>query len=329
MPFPGTGGKAPLAVCFFGADAAHGEDTKGTAMTDRRLTQKQLFDRFVAPARVRPALWRLLCGLVLVALVQAVILGAVFGGLVLLTGTDRAGMWMAKLAVASTPTSALALLATFVPLLVGVALAARLLHRRTLKSVLGHRPLRDALHAASVAFAVFTPLILLTFLLDEARPNLPIGIWAQILPLACIGIAAQTLAEELLFRGYLMQQLAARFRTPWIWALIPALAFAVLHFDPGRMGTAAPVVVAIAALFGLLAADLTARSGGIGLAWGMHFANNTVGLVIMAAQGSITGLALRVTESLEADMATQPLLVMAGVVPVLATWAILRRGLRD
>ena len=41
-------------------------------------------------------------------------------------------------------------------------------------------------------------------------------------------------AEELAFRGYLMQALAARFRSPLVWWLLPALLFGAAALEPGR-----------------------------------------------------------------------------------------------
>lgn len=46
------------------------------------------FDRFVDPARKRPALWRVLLGLVVVAVVMTIWFAAIFGG-VWLAGAFR------------------------------------------------------------------------------------------------------------------------------------------------------------------------------------------------------------------------------------------------
>jgi hypothetical protein len=285
--------------------------------------------RFVAPARARPAVWRLALGLVLVICVQAAALAATFTAVSALAGPDAAGLWTGKLAVASTPASALWLLASFLPLLAGVALAARLLHRRGPGSLMGARPLRQAARGAGVTFAVFAPLLAATVLLGATRPNLPPQVWALVLLPGLAGVAVQTLAEETLFRGYLMQQLAARVRSPLVWAGLPALLFGLLHLDPGRLGAAAPLMVVGAVLFGLVAADLTARSGGLGLAWGMHFANNAVGLLLLGTPGSITGLSLRVSTTGLEDLATAPLLLLVSTVPLVLAWLILRSRLPD
>lgn len=299
-----------------------------TPMPQIPLSHRRRFARFVAPARVRPALWRLGLGLVIIVAAQAIALGALVGGIRLLHGPGAAGTWMAKLSVASTPATMLTVLALFAPLLGGVVLAARLLHRRGLHSLLGPHVLRDALRGAGVTLAVFVPLIALAWAAGATQPNLPPAIWLALLPLTLLGVAVQTLAEEVLFRGYLMQQLAARFRARWVWIGVPAVVFGLLHLDPAGMGGAALAMLAFATLFGLVAADLTVRSGGIGLAWGLHLANNLVGLGVMATQGGLTGLALRVSEHDRADLAANPWMMLPGVLPLLAAWLILRRGLR-
>ncbi|QIE40914.1 CPBP family intramembrane metalloprotease [Rhodobacteraceae bacterium SC52] len=293
-----------------------------------RLSRTRPFVRFVEPARTRPAVWRLIFGLLIVALVQSLCLLAVFGGLAYFSGPDNAGLWVAKLAVASTPASALGVLATFIPLLGGVWLALRVMHKRSLRSAMGARPWAGALRGATVTSAVFAPFLILELAFSGSVSNLPLGLWSKLLALTVLGVAVQTLAEEALFRGYALQQLAARFRSPLIWGGLPALAFGVLHYDTTRMGDAAPVAVALAALFGVLAADLTARSGGLGLAWGMHFSNNMFGLALLGTPGSITGLALRVTPHDAADIAQNPFLGLAWAIPLLIAWAFLRRGLR-
>lgn len=289
---------------------------------------RRRFARYLAPARAGRAPWRLALGLVIIAATQAIAFGVLGGGVWALLGSDAAGTWLAKLAVASTPATLLTVLALFVPLLVGVVLAARLLHRRGLRSLLGAHVLRDAVRGAGVTLAVFAPLVALAWAAGATRPNLPPGIWAALLPLTVLGVAVQTLAEEVLFRGYVLQQLAARFRSRLVWAVLPALAFGALHLDPAGPGGAALAMAGAATLFGLVAADLTARSGGVGLAWGLHLANNLVGLGVMATQGGLTGLALRVTTHDRAALAADPWMMLPGVLPLLAAWLILRRGLR-
>ena len=58
------------------------------------------------------------------------------------------------------------------------------------------------------------------------------GLWLSFLPLAMAGILLQTGAEELLFRGYLQQQFAARFKSAGPWLILPSVLFGLAHYDP-------------------------------------------------------------------------------------------------
>ncbi|MGR3466624.1 MAG: lysostaphin resistance A-like protein, partial [Shimia sp.] len=116
--------------------------------------------------------------------------------------------------------------------------------------------------------------------------------WLILLPVALILVALQTGAEEIAFRGYLQSALAARFASPVIWMGIPSLAFAFAHFDPISAGGNVWLILAITFVFGLIAADLTRRTGNIGAAWGIHFVNNCYAILIWAYSGPLDGLAL-------------------------------------
>ena len=285
------------------------------------------FDRFVAPARAHPQFWRLLAGLVLALAVYLVWVLAVLGlaGWSGGSGLDPRGM--ARVAAAATPRDMLALLATFGGMMLGPIVAARLLQRRAAGTLFGPaaRVLRHFVVAAGVVGTLLGLSLLAWALWFEAVPNLGLGTWAAILPLALFGIAAQAGAEEVLFRGYLMQQLAARFRHPAIWMGLPALVFGAVHFDPVTAGANAWLVVASAGLFGLLAADLTARTGSLGAAWGFHFANNAMALLVVATNGTLTGLALWLTPYRADDAAELSWLMPVDIGLMLASWLVIRR----
>jgi hypothetical protein len=112
------------------------------------------------------------------------------------------------------------------------------------------------------------------------------------LPLALVGVLIQTGAEEVLFRGYMQQQLAARFSSPLMWMILPSAIFAALHYQPEIMGDNTWLMMAAVFVFAVLAADLTAVTGNIGAAWGMHFVNNALAILVVATDGPLSGLAL-------------------------------------
>lgn len=284
------------------------------------------FDRFVAPARARPQIWRLLLGLVVMALTFAAALAAGAGVLAWTLGGAAAGTLLRRILEPVSPEGTVLLLASFVGLALAPVVAARLLHGRGAGSLFGPagRTLRHFGLAAGLVAALYA-LSLLAWLTGFApERNLAPELWLRLLPLGLVLVLIQTGAEEMVFRGYLMQQLAARFPHPAVYLVLPAALFGALHFDPLTMGANAWLVVASAALFGLAAADLTRLTGSLGAAWGLHFANNCVAILVIATQGTITGLALYVTPYSAAEVTVTAPLVLADLATLALLWAILR-----
>ena len=287
--------------------------------------QYPAMEELVAPARAKSALWRFGLGLCLVVLVYLAGLALLYGVLVALGGVAGAKQWMARIAAGDSPTASLLVLISFVGMGLGPLLAARFVHRRPLWSLFGARMrlMRHFALAAGICGVVYG-LGALVPSGDAPDRNLPTGLWLSVLPLAMLGVLIQTGAEEVLFRGYIQTQLAARFSSPLIWMGLPSMLFAVLHFQPETYGQASWAVVGVIFLFALLAADLTARTGTIGAAWGFHFVNNCVAILWVSVEGPLSGLSLytvpvaQISGGLLGPMLVLDLLVM------IAVWAAIR-----
>lgn len=295
---------------------------------------------YAAPARARPQVWRLIAGLVLVLAVHALVLVVIVLAALVISGVDVVGAFTgtdgpaaeqigAEIARVidgdSSPTAVLLILFTFVGMVLGVFLAAELLHGRWPGTLFGPRPrlLRHFILAVLSAGAVFA----LSFLLPgdvDPQPGLERGIWLSFLPLALAAVLLQTGAEELVLRGYVQQQLAARFASPLIWMVLPSALFAIGHYDPAGMGANAWLVVAAAGLFGLCAADLTAKTGSLGAAWGFHFANNVLAILIVSLDGPLSGLALYVSGFGPEDVEVLRPLILRDMGVTVAAWAAIR-----
>lgn len=287
------------------------------------------FEAFVAPARRYPQIWRLLVGLVVLLGVYIAwpALMLVVAGLAV--GWVEALAYAGGLAAAAEPGPVLVLLATFLGMAGGAVAAARLLHGRGAGTLIGRAPvvLRDFTAAVAVVVVVYAVLSVPWFLSWRPVPNLDLRLWLMLLPLSVAGVLVQTLAEEMVFRGYLMQQLAARFRSPLVWFLLPAVAFGLVHYDPQSHGANTWTVIAAITLFAVVAADLTRRTGSLGAAWGLHFANNTLAILVIGTPGSISGLALWVTPY-RADDAAIGQMLLGDLLTVAAVWLLLGRILR-
>ena len=284
-------------------------------------------EAFIAPARKRPQLWRLLLGLGLIA---AVYVGAGFGLfalLPLLLPPDQLNAIARTMQPPSSPQAVLVLFATFPPVILATWLVARWLHGRSLQSLLGPRGslLRPFALAAGSVLVLAAAYLALWLRVFDPVPNLGLGTWLKLLPLTLLCLLIQTAAEEILFRGYVLQQLAARFASPLVWMALPAALFGLIHYDPAAGGLINLLVMGSAAIFGLIAADLTALGGSIGAAWGFHFANNLMALGILALDGSISGLALWRTPYSTATIADHPGVMLADTALTILAWALLRR----
>lgn len=125
---------------------------------------------------------------------------------------------------------------------------------------------------------------------ETIRPLLP---WLMWMPVTIVALLIQTGAEELYFRGYLQQQLAAMSEKRMVWMGIPSVLFGAGHYLNG-FGPADGLLYAIwAACLGFACADLTARTGNIGAAVGLHLSNNLAAFTISGVAGwPSSGLAL-------------------------------------
>jgi membrane protease YdiL (CAAX protease family) len=92
-----------------------------------------------------------------------------------------------------------------------------------------------------------------------------------------------TSAEELLFRGYLLQALGLRTRRTWLLVGISALVFGAMHMANTEVGAGPALIFTYYVGFGAFLALITLRDNRLELAIGAHAANNLfVALVVNA-----------------------------------------------
>ncbi|PVA10153.1 CPBP family intramembrane metalloprotease [Pelagivirga sediminicola] len=277
------------------------------------------------------ALWRLLLGCVLTTAVFLV-LSFFYSQLCDIALPDAAwGRDGKGLAEATTPWGALANLFLFGLLITALALVLPLLHRRRLRGLLG--PAALAVGQAGRAGAYILGIYVLVSLLPvpeglDILPQVPVQTWLMFLPATLLGLLIQVSAEEIVFRGYIQSQLAARFSHPAVWMVLPSILFGLLHYQPGVMGETAWLIVAWAVLFGLAAADLTARSGTLGPAIALHLINNFSAIALIAPHGNFDGLALFTFPFGPDDTALLMQWMPVDLMVLLCSWLAARLALR-
>ncbi len=126
----------------------------------------------------------------------------------------------------------------------------------------------------------------------------PVMTWAFFAVVGGIFIVLQSATEEIIYRGYLTQQMAAyRPNKRWVWLWVPSLIFGISHYFNGY-GPADGLVNAVwATMLGVACADLTLRTGNIGAAIGLHAANNLYATLFVGIEDwPSSGLALYLFE---------------------------------
>jgi len=289
------------------------------------------FDAYIQPARAKPQIWRLVVGLMVFFIIY-------IGFVICVTTFTRmlgwVGMTDADMNLNTRPSMTEGLF-TFAGGLLGIWVVVKLLHGRKFATLLGPKTSalaprsgvwRNFAIAAAVVFAVQASWMVATALYLGAVPNQPLMMVLVFLPLGALLLLVQTGAEELLFRGYLMQQLAARFKSPVIWIVLPSVVFGLIHYDPATMGDMVWYIIVALTVSGLVWADLTRITGNIGAAWGWHFMNNFMLLNFMTLPETLTGFAWKLTPFGTSDMTPLDMLPDIGV--SVAIWLVLRRLLR-
>ncbi len=141
-------------------------------------------------------------------------------------------------------------------------------------------------------FWLVTIVIGIAIIGAPARTELSLGTWAIALAPLAIMVFFQASAEELIFRGYILQQLAARWRSPIIWGFLPAFLFGVAHYGNGAPLGVGWHYVVVTLLFGATAAAMVWRTGSLAAAMGMHTGFNLFSLSVIGLEGILDGTQL-------------------------------------
>jgi membrane protease YdiL (CAAX protease family) len=124
------------------------------------------------------------------------------------------------------------------------------------------------------------------------RTDLALSSWLIALGPLAVLILFQATGEEIIFRGYILQQLAARYRSPVVWAFMPSFLFGLAHYGNGAALGVGWQYVTVTTLFGLAAAALVWRTGSLAAAMGLHTGMNIFSLSTVGLKGVVEGTQL-------------------------------------
>lgn len=263
---------------------------------------------YCAPASAYCGPRRTLAGSILTVMLPVLVIGAVLAGFywVLIPWREaqqigsgyvlafRATSLATEALQGRSPRGVLMLLALVLVTVPSLWFVLNKLHHRPLRSVFGPSLRLNWRHVGIGTAVVLAAALLRPSLYIDGLPSLatPPATWLIWLPIALPILFAQCLTEEMFFRGYLQQQLAARFASRWAWLVLPSALFGLIHYNSGAPVFLNWMNIAALGIMGALAADVTARTGNLGAAVGLHFGNNLYLVLLHAQYNNMNGLAL-------------------------------------
>lgn len=272
--------------------------------------------------------WRYLLGTIILMTIWS--LGSLFSLPVF--WVDPAALGIDTGAPAQAWSATLALLLSFLGLFLAVPLVVRFVHKRPWRTVITPYSKLNFRLMARGAWYWFVPLMVMTVVAvildsDGISRSSDWDAWWRLV-LVVLGLVwMQTTAEELLFRGYLMQWVSLASTRKWVIAIASGVLFGIPHLSnpevTSQPGLDAVIVGTIYFTTGFALGWVSAVSGTIELAIGAHWANNVMSFLLVAPEQSMAPGALFIDSSPDVYLAAIGNLF---VVIVFIVWSRKHRG---
>ena len=247
----------------------------------------------------RSQIWRICLGLFLISIIYVF---SSFGWFIVLTRQAQIRLE----GLGSTPADLAALLFSFFFIWLGIALVCRWLHRHPLHALYGptykinwqHFLIGAGLAFATAIISETSISVISWYFFDpssQANPNITSMLWLRwVIPISAL-IFVQIGAEEILFRGYLLQHIRARGGRFWWSIFLPSFLFGMLHFDFPIFGVNALFYMLHTSVAGIILCLVTLKTGNLGAALGLHFGVNAL-MLIFGLEGHLNGMSLFVIQ---------------------------------
>lgn len=210
--------------------------------------------------------------------------------------------------------SYLAISFTFISMFIGLFLVVRFLHRRYFNTLI-NASLRLNWPRFFQGFGVYLVLMVVLsvvgYVFDPASVqfNLDLSALLIFLPFALVLTPLQACAEELVFRGYLMQGLGLLMKNKAVVAIISGILFMLPHLANPEIKINPVFMPLTYFTMGLALALITLRDNGLELAMGAHSANNLYAFMVMNYEKSAVE-----SPSIFSTTAPDPLMSLVGFI---------------
>lgn len=168
-------------------------------------------------------------------------------------------------------------------------IVVRFIHRRSLGSLMappGHAfdwsLFRHSLLAAMISLTIVgaAEYVLLG---DRAELVFEWSKFRWYLPVAIVLVPLQVCAEELMFRGYLLQAVAVFTSRRWLRIGLPAVIFALMHLGSQDVRATQGTALIIFLVYGIYLTWFAVRTDGLAGTMGLHLAINLFALLIISS----------------------------------------------
>ncbi|GAA5220513.1 CPBP family intramembrane glutamic endopeptidase [Membranihabitans marinus] len=200
--------------------------------------------------------------------------------------TDEIGVYTSPFGFALT-------LFVFSGFIAGIVLGTRYVHERQILSVFTGNDIfrwKRFLQGLSIWFVILLGTELIGYLVDPSTYVFQFDLqpFLGLLLVSVLVLPIQTTAEELFFRGYLMQQIALIFQYRWVPILITSILFGAMHLsnpEVAQYGLFKSMSLYIG--LGLFFAIIAVMDNGLELPIGIHFINNFYSFVLVGYENSV------------------------------------------
>lgn len=181
----------------------------------------------------------------------------------------------------------------FVAAFLGFFIALRLIHRKRLISVITAFE-KFRFRNFFFAFTLWASILLIAMVVtyfaagDGFVLQFDLFKFLQLFLICLVFLPIQTLTEEVLFRGYMLQGLAQVFKNGWVPLIITSILFGLAHMsNPETTAYGSALMMSYYVLFALFLGVITLMSEGLELAYGIHLANNLVSALLVTSKNSV------------------------------------------